>query len=273
MWSEFFRYFVLNFEFLGLKELIATHYEPEGKPSYVLRYDGKIGDMLPKQFLAGVEDGSALPAFKTELRGNGDFRSEECVTFLKEADIVCTNPPFSLWRNYVAQLMDYKKEFIILGNIGSVNYKTIRPLIKNEKMWIGAQKKLGLHFRVSDDYEIYAKSGYTKDGKKFLWVSSAVWFTNIPHDRRQNEFIMLSARFNKNLYPAYDNFDAIDVQFVKDIPEDYKGMMGVPITFLTKHNPKQFEIVGYARDLQKEDLKIGGKYTYARIIIKHKEAS
>ena len=230
--SNFWKYFKIRFKALKLKELISTHYEKEpDKSSYVLRYDGE-----------NVK--------REELAGNGDFRSEECIELLKTADVVVTNPPFSLFREYVAQLEEYKKKFIIIGNKNAITYKEFFPLIKENKVWIGY-----------DNVKEFKKPDGTI--QKFGNIG---WYTNIDIDKR-HENIELTARYNDEDYPEYDNYNAINVDRVNEIPRDYKGVMGVPITFLDKYNPEQFEIVN-ANDYRKSK-EVPEKAT---MLIKDKEA-
>ena len=219
--SNFFKYFSLNFEFLGLKKLITTGYKAEGK-GVVLIYEGdKNGNRK-------VEDDEIVVR---QLEGSGDFRSAECIEFLKEADVVVTNPPFSLFREYVKQLMDYGKKFLIIGSMNAITYKEIFPYIKNDELWLGNQNVK--EFR-SPNGEI----------KKF---GNILWYTNIQHKKR-NTPLDLYKRYS-NEYPKYDNYDAIEVSKVSDIPMDYDGVMGVPITFLDKYCPAQFKIVNLSRYL------------------------
>ena len=214
--SNFFKYFSKNFEFLGLKKLITTGYKAEGK-GVVLVYEGdKNGNHK-------AEDNEIVVR---ELDGSGDFRSAECIEFLKESDVVVTNPPFSLFREYVKQLMDYGKKFLVIGSMNAITYKEIFPYIKNDELWLGNQNVK--EFR-SPNGEI----------KKF---GNILWYTNIQHKKR-NTPIDLYKRYS-NEYPKYDNYDAIEVSKVSDIPMDYDGVMGVPITFFDKYCPEQFEIVG-----------------------------
>ena len=214
--SNFFKYFSKNFEFLGLKKLITTGYKAEGK-GVVFVYEGdKNGNHK-------VEDNEIVVR---ELEGSGDFRSEECIEFLKEADVVVTNPPFSLFREYIKQLMDYGKKFLVIGSMNAITYKEIFPYIKDNELWLGNQNVK--EFR-SPNGEI----------KKF---GNILWYTNIQHKKR-NTPLDLYKRYS-NEYPKYDNYDAIEVSKVSDIPMDYDGVMGVPITFLDKYCPEQFEIVG-----------------------------
>lgn len=243
--SNFFKYFSKNFEFLGLKKLITTGYKVEGK-GVVLVYEGdKNGNHK-------VEDNEIVVR---QLEGSGDFRSEECIEFLKEADVVVTNPPFSLFREYIKQLMDYGKKFLVIGSMNAITYKEIFPYIKNNELWLGNQNVK--EFR-SPNGEI----------KKF---GNILWYTNIQHKKR-NTPIDLYKRYS-NEYPKYDNYDAIEVSKVSDIPMDYDGVMGVPITFLDKYCPEQFEIVGLDRYVENNPhyghrFTINGKETYARVLIK-----
>lgn len=233
--SNFFKYFSMNFEHLGLKKLISTGYKENGK-GVLLTYEGdKNGNR--------IVDNEEIVV--TELNGNGDFRSEECIKFLKEADVVVTNPPFSLFREYVAQLMEYGKKFLIIGNQNAITYKEIFPYIKNEEMWMGlSMNGSNRWFQAPDDYEVKENAAGYKviDGKKYYFVNGVAWFTNIPHNRR-NQPLDLYKKYS-NEYPKYDNYDAIEVSQVADIPMDYNGVMGVPITYLYKHCPTQFEILG-----------------------------
>ena len=236
--SNFFKYFSLNFEFLGLKKLISTGYKENGK-GVVLIYEGDKN---------GNRKVDSEEIVVKELNGNGDFRSEECIEFLKECDVVVTNPPFSLFREYVAQLMEYGKKFIVIGNTNAITYKEIFPYIKENKLWLGCSSfNSGMYFKVPNDYE-YAntyKFDREKDGNKIMRVSSICWFTNIEHNRR-NQPLDLYKKYSNEDYPKYDNYDAIEVSKVSEIPMDYNGIMGVPITFLDKYCPTQFEIVWIA---------------------------
>jgi hypothetical protein len=218
------------------------------------------------------------------LEGNGDFRSDECIELLKSADIVCTNPPFSLFREYIAQLMEYKKKFLIIGNYNAVTYKEIFPLIKENKMWLGVSLDgRNVWFEIPDWYEKYHK---IEDGKKYAFVAGVIWFTNLPHKKRNEELILVKRyKGNEKNYPKYDNYNAIEVSKVVNIPKDYKGAMGVPITFLNKYNPNQFEILGSDYDVKMGLLPeivrsswkgkidrgyINGKRIYARILIRRR---
>ena len=235
--SNFFKYFSKNFEFLGLKKLITTGYKPEGK-GVVLIYEGD------KNGNRNVDD---CEVEIRELEGSGDFRSDECVEFLKEADVVITNPPFSLFRQYVKQLMDYGKKFIIVGNMNAITYKEIFPYVKEDKLWWGASITSGdRKFYVPDNYPLEAAGcGIDEDGRRFIRVKGVRWWTNLTNAKR-NTPLDLYKRYSNEYkeYPKYDNYDAININKTSDIPMDYDGVMGVPITFFDKYCPEQFEIVG-----------------------------
>lgn len=258
--SNFFVYFSLNYEFLGLKGLICTKYNPNGKGRKYEYYGDLNGNNYPDE----------EEIFTSDLEGDGDFRSEECIEILKKCDIVCTNPPFSLFRQYVAQLFEYKKDFLIIGNVNAISYKEVFPLIKENKMWLGVSSfNKGMYFGVPDDYT-YAdtyKFDRERNGKKVMRVSSICWFTNLDHKKRHEE-LLLYKKYNTEEYPKYDNYDAIEVGKTKDIPMDYEGIMGVPITFLDKYCPMQFEIVKFRKGDDGKDLCVNGKCPYFRILIK-----
>ena len=264
--SNFFKYFSLNFEFLGLKKLISTGYKADGK-GVVLVYEGdKNGNRR-------VDNEEIIV---NELNGDGDFRSEECIEYLKECDVVVTNPPFSLFRQYVKQLMDYNKKFIIIGNQNAIICKEIFPYIKNNQLWLGmSMNGSNRWFVAPDSYEVKENAaGYKLDekGRKMFFVNGVTWFTNIENKRR-NEELDLYKRYSFEDYPKYDNYDAIEVSRVDEIPMDYDGVMGVPITFLYKYNPTQFEIIGIANNARYIGnfpclTIINGKRIYNRILIK-----
>ena len=263
--SNFFMYFSLNYEFLGLKGLICTKYNPNGKGKKYEYYGDLNGNNYPDE----------EEVFTSELEGDGDFRSEECIELLKKCDIVCTNPPFSLFRQYVAQLFEYKKDFLIIGNVNAISYKEVFPLIKENKMWLGVSSfNKGMYFGVPDDYT-YAdtyKFDRERNGKKVMRVSSICWFTNLDHKKRHEELVLYK-KYNEEEYPKYDNYDAIEVSKVTDIPMDYEGIMGVPITFLDKYCPEQFEIVGQMMTTKVTEFNFGypyidGKKKFARLLIK-----
>ena len=263
--SNFFVYFSLNYEFLGLKGLICTKYNPNGKGKKYEYYGDLNGNNYPNE----------EEVFTSDLEGDGDFRSEECIEILKKCDIVCTNPPFSQFRQYVAQLFEYKKDFLIIGNVNAISYKEVFPLIKENKMWLGVSSfNKGMYFGVPDDYT-YAdtyKFDRERNGKKVMRVSSICWFTNLDHKKRHEELVLYK-KYNEEEYPKYDNYDAIEVSKVTDIPMDYEGIMGVPITFLDKYCPEQFEIVGQMMTTKVTEFNFGypyidGKKKFARVLIK-----
>lgn len=304
--SNFFKYFVLNFNQLGLKNLLATSYT--GSPianQQLSLFDVVGGDTANKNkpYKAvvtkvydvsgngGIDMLDVAELFKrkenllTELKGNGDFRSEECLELLQEADIVVTNPPFSLFREYVATLMQYEKKFIIIGNKNAITYKEIFPLLKENKMWLGMRN-------INSDFwfEVPTGKAYEKieNGVKLKHIMGC-WFTNLDIQKRHEDSILFRS-YNKEpeRYPNYDNYDAIEVSKVADIPYDYAGIMGVPLTFMDKYNPDQFEILGSRRWSKSDELikahvsgdreiaindkktVINGKETYDRIFIRNK---
>lgn len=258
--SNFFKYFALNFNSLGLKKLIATCYDgsPVQGNELLLHFDD--WDSEPTKIAYKVEisevtdcngDGAIdLSDVRyliqndknvlSRLKGNGDFRSAECVELLKQADIVVTNPPFSLFREYVAQLMKYDKKFLIIGNQNNVTYKEVFPLIMQNRLWLGMRSGAQT-FQVPMDFE--KDNTYIDDGKKYAKFGNICWFTNLDIAKRHEE-LDLWRKYSPDVYPKYDNFDAINVDKVADIPCDYDGVMGVPITFMDKFNPEQFEILG-----------------------------
>lgn len=283
--SNFWKFFELNFEEYKLKKLISTHYDAE-KPTYKLELSADIDG-----------DGKITKSdiIKTPLKQNGDFRSEESINLLKTSDIVVTNPPFSLFREYVAQLVKYKKKFLIVGNQNAITYKEIFPLIRNNEIWLGNRKMAPFEFRLPKTATEYKR--IDDNGEKYATLGSVCWFTNLPV-KRFNEELTFVKKYDPTKYPKYDNYDAINVDKVVDIPADYKGVMGVPITFLYSYNPKQFDIVAFRKGDDGKDLvftrereresstvlsypcstaiagmiknkegKIGGKITYARILI------
>jgi len=251
--SNFFHYFSLRFEPLGLKKLVTTCYKSQARDMFS-RHDSEQAISLE---YTGDRNQNRIPDPEEigikPLQGDGDFRSEECMALLREADIVVTNPPFSLFREYVAQLVEYQKQFLILGNPNAISYKEIFPLLKANQMWLG-MKSFGtdMLFDVPEDYakELVATkkegSAYKIENGVIKGRTMAIWFTNLDHPNRHKELKLYKA-YNSDDYPKYDNRDAINVDKVKNIPADYAGVMGVPISFLDKHNPEQFEIVGFRR--------------------------
>lgn len=279
--SAFFAYFAKNFEFLGLKKLITTCYKSQAvdlfsqndsEQAIKLEYAGGALNSLPTAKDIGV----------TYLKGDGDFRSEECIKILKQADIVVTNPPFSLFREYVGQLAEFGKKFIIIGHQNALTYKGIFPLIKSNEMWLGYGFKGNMAHFVAPHYEDTATASDHREG--MIRVSGVVWYTNLDHNKRHEEMILVQKYYgNEAAYPKYDNYDAIEISKSQDIPLDYAGAMGVPITFLTKYNPEQFEIlgatesegVGFSNGLWNPKSKVAqatikGAKVYKRIFIRNR---
>lgn len=240
--SAFFEYFTKNFEFLAIKKLITTCYKSQAmdlfsqndsEQAIKLEYMGGAPNSLPTPDDIGV----------TSLKGDGDFRSQECIEILKESDIVVTNPPFSLFSEYVSQLAEYDKKFIIIGHQNAITYRQVFPLIRENRMWLGYGFKRNMAHFIAPHYEDTASDADHREG--FIRVSGVVWYTNLDHNKRHEEMILVQHYHgNEHAYPSYDNYDAIEVGRTQDIPCDYYGEMGVPITFLGKYNPDQFEIVG-----------------------------
>ena len=246
--SNFFRYFTLSFEVLGLKKVIATCYKNQDVDLFSQHaceravYQIYEGD---KNHNRKVDDEEIEVRY---LEGDGDFRSKECVALLEEADIVVTNPPFSLFRDYVALLVQYNKQFIIIGSQNAIKYKEIFPLIQANKIWLGTRSG-NMEFTVPNDSEPSATRFWIdENGQKWRSLGNICWLTNLDHDKRHEE-LPLFKKYDPKEYPTYINFNAIEVSKVSDIPCDYDGLMGVPITFMDKYNPNQFEIVGMSLDL------------------------
>lgn len=253
--SNFFRFFQKKFSDYGLKKLVTTSYNEDGHGS-VLVYEGDTNGN-------GKLDDNEVKV--SELKGNGDFRSEECIELLKEADIVVTNPPFSLFRDYIATLVEYGKKFLVIGNQNAITYKEIFPLIKENKLWTG--NNMVKTFRVP---QVTNKNcEVLPNGDIIAKFGSICWFTNLDIKKRHEE-ITLYKKYNEEEFPKYDNYDAIEVSKVCEIPKDYDGIMGVPITFLYRYNPSQFEIVKFRKGDDDKDLCVNGKCPYFRILIKRK---
>lgn len=242
-WSNFWKYFSINFKHLGLKKLIATHYKKDQK-SYKLEMIDQGKDFL-----------------KIDLEGDGDFRSNECIELLKEADIVVTNPPFSLFREYIQQLNKHDKQFLVIGNNNSISYNEIFKLIKENKLWLGISPR-------SMDFVL--PNGIKKN-------VNACWYTNLIHKKRNEKIVLFKTyKNNETSFPKYDNYEAIEIGETKNIPIDYEGVMGVPITFMDKYNPEQFEIIGKMSTTSIDEYNFGypyinGKKKFARILIKNKK--
>ncbi len=246
--SNFFRYFHLKFDRLGLKRLITTCYKNQ---------QIKMFSKHDMETAVGIEYvGNGTEPIEFQLKEDGDFRSSESIELLKQSDIVVTNPPFSLFREYVTQLIEYDKKFLVIGNTNAISYKEVFPLIKGGKLWLG-HKSCGkdMLFDVPEDYRRELVES-RKEGSAYRIVdgivkgrTQSIWFTNLDH-RKRHEDLILYKRYSPDEYPKYDNYDAINVNKVTDIPVDYAGEMGVPITFLDKHNPDQFDIVGFDYEIK-----------------------
>ena len=284
--SEFFKYFALKFNLLGLKKLITTCYDGSPIAQQELSFSEDSNKKPYKLELNEVKDWNgdgAIDLLDVEyylknneipiLKGNGDFRNEECIELLKEADIVVTNPPFSLFREYVAQLMKHDKKFLIIGNQNAITYKEIFPLLMENKMWLGYGFRGNVGFFYSQ-YEDNAKSSQHREG--MIRVSGVTWFTNLDVAKR-HEDIPLWCTYSAEKYPKYDNYDAIEVSKTAEIPIDYDGVMGVPITFMDKYNPDQFEIIGNVGSYGVDGyslasaIYINGKKIFKRILIRRKQ--
>jgi hypothetical protein len=259
--SNFFHYFSYNFEKLGLKKLIATCYKNKSTDLFS-RHDSELAIMLEYN---GIKDGSFVPSPSEigiqTLAGDGDFRSEESVNLLRQADIVVTNPPFSLFREYVGQLVEHDKRFLIVGNQNAIGYKEIFDLVQANKIWLG-HKSGDMAFKVPPHYEPRdTRYWQDSDGQKWRSFGNACWFTNLDISKRHEDMVLFRT-YDPEKYPRYVNFDGIEVGKAADIPMDFPGAMGVPITFLDKHNPDQFEILGSSRTLGRPMSEIAEKGTY-----------
>ncbi len=308
--SNFFKYFASNFNALGLKKLIATSYKPSpiantqlglfGDDKTLSTLKGRPKATANKFIINEVDDLDGDGAFDlrdiaeqlkanknnewSPLEGDGDFRSKESIELLKEANIIITNPPFSLFREYMTQLVEYNKKFLIIGNTNAITYKEIFKLIKDDKLRTGYTNfNVGMFFVVPDDWEQYHH--VNENGNKIARVSTSCWFTNLEVEKHKQD-ITLYKKYTTKEYPSYDNYEAIEVSKVQDIPTDFNGVMGVPITFIDKYNPNQFQILGMSASAGYDAEIVGipklegfkdarplikSKNTYARILIKNKK--
>lgn len=260
--SQFFHYFSYNFERLGLKKLIAACYRSQNVDLFSSS-DSSRAIWLEYE---GDKNGSGVPDLEeigvNHFSGDGDFRSAESIELLQQADIVVTNPPFSLFREYVAQLLEHNKQFLIIGNMNAVTYKEIWPHIKDNKLWLGVTRTGtgSMWFRVNDDAPVKTGQKTDEHGVRFQTIGNSAWFTNLDFPKRHEDQILFKT-YDPALYPTYDNYDAIEVSQAVNIPADYAGVMGVPITFLGKHNPSQFEIVGIGKAPLGEPWKVYPRQT------------
>lgn len=252
-YSNFWKFFYEHFEELGLKGLNATYF---GEDARFYNYDGKEITI-------------------TQLKENGDFRSNECIQVLKQSDIVVTNPPFSLFREYISQLDKYDKDFLVISNINAITYKEVFPLIQSNKAWLGVCFGRGISgFIVPESYELYGtETKVDENGNRIISPNNCMWLTSLDNEKRHQPIELVKQyEGNEESYPFYDNYRGINVNKTQDIPMDYMGVMGVPITFLNKYDPEQFEIIKFRKGDDDKDLKINGKAPYFRILIKRKTA-
>ncbi len=310
--SNFFRYFALNFNRLGLKRLITTSYKPSpiantqlglfGDDKTIKSAKGRTKITANKLIINEVHDMDGDGAFDlrdiaeqlkanrnnewSPLEGDGDFRSPECEALLKQSDIVVTNPPFSLFRTYVAQLVEYNKKFVIIGNLHAIVYKEIFPLIKADKMWLGNGFQAGNAYFSTPNVREFA-GGVYDEKTGLVKFRNCCWFTNLDHGRRHQPLSLMTIadnlKFNKKMagktaYERYDNYDAIEVPFTDAIPSDYDGVMGVPVSFLDRYNPEQFQILGSNRGIDQDPDRVygkgsylNGKETFKRLFIRHRK--
>lgn len=277
--SNFFHYFSYNFEQLSLKKLITTCYKNQNADSFS---DHKSERAIYLEY-SGDKNGGNTPKFKESdikhLNRDGDFRSAECIELLKQADIVVTNPPFSLFREYVAQLVQYGKKFLIVANWNAITYKEIFKLIKENKIWIGINSNRNFSgFIVPKHYTLHGtEARIDENGNRIVSTNNTCWFTNLDNAKRHEDLILFK-KYSRAEYPKYENYDAIEVAKTADIPMDYGGVMGVPVTFLDKYNPEQFEIVGSNRGIDQDPTGIygrgsflNGKETFKRLFIRNKK--
>lgn len=260
--SNFFRYFRDNFQRLGLRKLIASCYRENESQiqsngnAYYCEYEG---DNIPMRI--------------TQFVGNGDFRSPECIDLLQQADVVVTNPPFSLFREFVTQIVHHNKQFLVIGNVNAITYKEIFDLIQNDNAWLGVNLGRGISgFIVPEHYDLYGTEVRINEvGQRIIATNSCLWLTNLELNQRHEDIILVKKYIgNEDKYPKYDNCNGINVNRTQDIPKDYPGLMGVPITFLHKYNPDQFEIVKFRKGDDDKDLRINGKCPYFRILIRNR---
>jgi len=311
-WSNFTKFFAQNFERFKLKKLISTSYAPDSK-NFKSNYQPTLFEINDPQFdeKKTVKNGKIFTLTRDKsgdgkidvndlewkyLKGDGDFKSNEIIGLRNEADIIITNPPFSLFREFLSWIIEADKKFVIIGNMNSITYKEVFPLIKNNEIWLGAGKNDGRNvwYEVPENYDSFHKE---ENGKKYAFVAGTIWFTNIDHGRRHKPLPLMTevdiVKFvTKAPFEKYENYDAIEIPKVKQIPSDYDGIMGVPISFLSKHSPEQFEIIwqasGNTRASAPKDILerlnylphskdkgggavLNGKMKFGRILIKHKK--
>ena len=261
--SNFVKYFLLNFKELEIKKIYATSFSQTGHGLF-FEYEGEPGIQVV------LED---ILRHTRELDGNGDFRSDECQRIMDYSDIIVTNPPFSLFREFFSNLIRKEKQFLIIGNVNSITYKEVFATLKDNRVWLGTGLGRWISgFIVPEHYDMYGtETELNENGEKIIATNDCLWLTNLDHKKR-HEFIKLEKNYNPNDYPKYDNYDGINVNRTQNIPCDYFGAMGVPITFMDKYNPEQFEIIKFRKGDDEKDLRIDGKAPYFRILIKRRRA-
>ncbi len=272
--SNFFRYFVDNFKKLRLKKVIAACYVERVEDLFSRQNEQTEGNGFFCEY-SGETDECGRPKIPEciSFRGDGDFRSAESIELLKQSDIIVTNPPFSLFREFIAQIVEYKKQFLVIGTVNAITYKEIFDLIQKNKIWLGVNLGRGISgFIVPENYELYGTEVYIDDdGKRIVATNNCLWLTNLELSQRHDDIMLTKEYFGREeKYSRFDNCNGINVNRTQDIPKDYCGLMGVPITFLHKYNPEQFEIVRFRKGDDGKDLRVNGKCPYFRILIKNK---
>lgn len=269
--SNFFEYFFINFKQLGLKKLIAACYKEQSDDLF------KVGGSEKGfYFIYSGEDGEKRRLIRDNsvpFKCDGDFRSDESKALLNQCDVVVTNPPFSLFREHISQIVEHNKKFLIIGNINAITYKEIFKLIKDDRVWLGVKLGRGISgFIVPAHYELYGtEARIDGNGNRIVSPNNCLWLTNLDHSKRHDKIQLTKSYFGNEIkYPEYDNYNGINVNKTKDIPFDYPGAIGVPITFLHKYNPDQFEIIKFRKGDNEKDLSIDGKCPYFRILVRNK---
>lgn len=263
--SNFYRYFKENFKRLGLKKLIASCYKEQSEDLFQDE-DTETAFYIEYQ-------GESIPERIIQFNGNGDFRSDECVILLQQSDIVVTNPPFSLFREFVSQIVRHNKQFLIIGNVNAITYKEIFELIQKNQAWLGINLGRGISgFIVPPHYNLYGTEARINEaGQRIVSTNGCLWLTNLEFDQRHQDLNLTKVyKGHEESYPKYENCNGININRTQDIPKDYSGIMGVPITFLHKYNPDQFEIVRFRKGDDGKDLKLPNKSLYFRILIRNK---
>lgn len=271
--SNFYKFFAKNFHNLGIKKLISSCYVKNDINIFNFKKNNLINGFYYEY--TGKKEETLIPTKDDVIffNGDGDFRSQESIELLKSADVVVTNPPFSLFREHIDQIIKYNKEFLVIGNINAITYKNISNLIQNNDIWLGVNMGRGISgFIVPQHYELYGtETRIDDDGNRIISTNNNLWLTNLDNKKRYTDIILTQTyKGNEDKYPKYDNYDGINVNRILDIPKDYKGAMGVPITFLYKFNPDQFEIIKFRKGNDNKDLSVNSKCPYFRILVRNK---